>query len=172
MPLVAEHDGPVYLRISRAATISVHDSPPELEIGKGVVLRDGCDVTLVGAGAMVGRCLHAAHSLDSEGVSARVIEIHTIKPLDTQLIIDAAAETGAVVTAEEHTVVGGLGRAVAEALGEDPDVLLALAGKVSSDLQGVIRQRPQLFAELIRQLRDLPDHAVLRLVREVRDGDW
>jgi transcriptional regulator with XRE-family HTH domain len=61
---------------------------------------------------------------------------------------------------------------LAEALGEDPDVLLALAGKVSSDLQSVIRQRPQLFAELIRQLRDLPDHAVLRLVREVRDGDW
>ena len=61
---------------------------------------------------------------------------------------------------------------LAEALGEDPDVLLALAGKVSSDLQSVIRQRPQLFGELIRQLRDLPDHAVLRLVREVRDGDW
>jgi len=61
---------------------------------------------------------------------------------------------------------------LAQALGEDPDVLLALAGKVSSDLQSVIRQRPQLFGELIRELRDLPDHAVLRLVREVRDGDW
>ena len=118
VPVVAEYDGPVYLRLSRAATLPVHGQDLHLEIGKGLTLRGGNDVTLVATGSMVGRSLAAAEKLAGEGIEARVLEIHTIKPLDRDLILQAARETGALVTAEEHSVVGGLGGAVAEVLGE------------------------------------------------------
>ncbi len=116
VPVVAEYEGPVYLRLSRAATIPVHNESLQVEIGKGITLREGSDVTIVGTGSMVGRSLLAAEKLAKEGIEARVIEIHTIKPLDVNLVRQAAEETGAVVTAEEHSVIGGLGGAVAEAL--------------------------------------------------------
>jgi transketolase len=116
VPVVAEYEGPVYLRLSRATTIPVHDEGLQVEIGKGITLREGSDVTIVGTGSMVGRSLLAAEELAKEGIEARVLEIHTIKPLDVDLIRQAAEETGAVVTAEEHSVIGGLGGAVAEAL--------------------------------------------------------
>jgi transketolase len=117
VPVIAAYDGPVYLRISRAATLPVHDPGVQVTIGKGITLREGGDVTLIAAGSMVGRCLLAADQLAAQGIGARVLEIHTIKPLDTDLIVQAAADTGAVVTAEEHSVLGGLGGAVAEVLG-------------------------------------------------------
>jgi len=116
VPIVAEYRGPVYLRLSRAATIPVHDDSLQVEIGKGIMLRDGSEVTIVGTGSMVGRSLLAAEELAKEGIEARVLEIHTIKPLDVDLVRQAAGETGAMVTAEEHSVIGGLGGAVAEAL--------------------------------------------------------
>jgi transketolase len=116
VPIVAEYEGPVYLRLSRAATIPVHDDSLQVEIGKGIMLRDGSEVTIVGTGSMVGRSLLAAEELAKEGIEARVLEIHTIKPLDVDLVRQAAGETGAMVTAEEHSVIGGLGGAVAEAL--------------------------------------------------------
>jgi len=128
VPVVAEHDGPVYLRISRAVSIRAHETSPELAVGKGIVLRGGSDVTLVATGAMVGRCMRAAEALDTMGIDARVIEMHTIKPLDVELVVDAAAETGAVVTAEEHSVIGGLGGAVAEVLCERHPVPLHRVG--------------------------------------------
>ena len=128
VPIVAEHAGPVCLRISRAATLPVHDEGVRLEIGKGITLRQGGDVTLVCTGAMVGRCLLAAEKLAKEGVAARVIEIHTIKPLDVDLIWEAAEETGALVTAEEHSIIGGLGGAVAEALSAGRPVPLERVG--------------------------------------------
>jgi transketolase len=128
VPLIAQHDGPVYLRISRAATLDVHDNGVRLEIGAGLTLRQGCDLTIVCTGSMVGRSLQAADELAQQGIAARVIEIHTLKPLDTPLILQAAAETGALVTAEEHSVVGGLGAAVAEALGEGQPVPLKRVG--------------------------------------------
>lgn len=118
VPVIAEYDGPVYLRLSRAATIPVHGDGLEVEIGKGISLRQGGDVTIVATGAMVGRSMLAAGKLAEKGIDARVLEIHTIKPLDVDLICQAAAETGAIVTAEEHSIVGGLGGAVAEVLGE------------------------------------------------------
>jgi transketolase len=116
VPVVAEYEGPVYLRLSRAVTIPVHDESLQVEIGTGITLREGSDVTVVGTGSMVGRSLLAAEKLAEEGIEARILEIHTIKPLDVDLIRQAAEETGAVVTAEEHSVIGGLGGAVAEAL--------------------------------------------------------
>jgi len=116
VPAVAEYDGPVYLRVSRAAVPVLFDERHEVRIGQGVTLREGGDVTLIGTGIMVGRCLEAAEALRREGIDARVIEIHTLKPIDEGLIVQAAQETGAIVTAEEHSVIGGLGAAVAEVL--------------------------------------------------------
>ncbi len=128
VPLVAGWDGPIYLRLSRAATISVHDGLVRVAIGKGLTLRNGTDVTLVSTGSMVGRALLAAEHLAREGIDARVLEIHTIKPLDVDLIRQAAEETGAIVTAEEHSVIGGLGGAVAEALSAARPVPLERVG--------------------------------------------
>lgn len=116
VPLVAEWDGPVYLRISRGGALPAQNEHLPLQIGRGLTLRDGADVTLIATGTMVGRAILAADQLASAGVSARVLEIHTVKPLDEELILRAARETGALVTAEEHSVIGGLGGAVAEAL--------------------------------------------------------
>jgi transketolase len=128
VPLVAAYDGPVYLRLSRAATVAVHEPGQALAIGRGTVRRAGADVTLVSAGAMVGRSLLAAGELAREGIDARVLELHTIKPLDRDLILQAAEETGALVSAEEHSVVGGLGGAVAEALCDGRPVPLERVG--------------------------------------------
>lgn len=116
VPAIAEHDGPVYMRISRAAVPAVFDSTHTVQLGKGVTVRPGGDVTIVGSGSMVGRCVKAADALASQNISARVLAIHTLKPLDVELIRQAAEETGALVTAEDHSIIGGLGSAVAEAL--------------------------------------------------------
>jgi transketolase len=125
---VAEHDGPVYLRVSRAEVPVIFDERHEVHIGQGVTLWEGGDVTLIGTGIMVGRCLEAAKVLGREGVDARVIEIHTLKPIDEGLIVQAAQETGAIVTAEEHTIIGGLGAAVAEVLGSQCPVPILRVG--------------------------------------------
>lgn len=116
VPVVAEYEGPVYLRLSRAATLPVHGGDLQVEIGKGLTLREGSDVTIISTGSMVGRSLLAAEELAQQGISTRVLEVHTIKPLDADLIRQAAEETGALVTAEEHSIIGGLGGAVAEVL--------------------------------------------------------
>lgn len=114
-----EHDGPCYLRFGRYAVPVLHDPDTfTFEVGKGEVLREGTDVTIVATGLMVSMALEAADTLAAEGISARIINIATIKPLDIELLAKAARETGAVVTAEEHSVIGGLGSAVAEALSE------------------------------------------------------
>ncbi|PKO00397.1 MAG: transketolase [Chloroflexi bacterium HGW-Chloroflexi-4] len=118
VPLVAEYEGPVYLRISRGNTLPVHTLGAPLQIGKGILRREGGDVTLVATGSMVGRSLQAAELLAAQGVNARVVEIHTIKPLDVDLLVESAKLTGALVTVEEHAKIGGLGSAVAEALAE------------------------------------------------------
>lgn len=121
VPAVAEYDGPVYLRLSRAEVPVIFGDDHQVEIGKGNVLRDGPDVTLVATGVMVSRALLAAEQLKGKSVRARVLSLHTIKPLDNELILAAAQETGALVTAEEHSIIGGLGGAVTELLsGELP----------------------------------------------------
>ena len=112
-------NGPVYLRFGRMAVPVVNDAASyKFELGKGVKLADGKDVTIVATGIMVDMALEAAKVLANEGISARVINIHTIKPLDKEIIAAAAKETGAIVTAEEHNIYGGLGSAVAEAVCE------------------------------------------------------
>ena len=114
-----ETDGPFYLRFGRLAAPVINDRPDyEFKLGKGVVLREGTDVTIVATGLMVAAALDAAAELAEQGVSAEVINIHTIKPIDADLIAESAAKTGRVVTAEEHSVIGGLGGAVCEVLAE------------------------------------------------------
>ncbi|MDO4302531.1 MAG: transketolase family protein [Bacillota bacterium] len=113
----AEYVGPVYMRFGRAACPVINDRPDyKFEIGKGTVVREGKDVTIVATGICVGNALEAADMLAAEGISAEVINICTIKPLDEELIIQSAKKTGKVVTAEEHSVIGGLGSAVCDAL--------------------------------------------------------
>ena len=116
-----EYEGPVYMRFGRLA-VPVFNDPDtyEFELGKGVLLREGTDVTIVACGLMVQAALEAADTLAEKGVSAEVINIHTIKPLDEELVRASAAKTGRVVTAEEHSVIGGLGDAVLAALAENP----------------------------------------------------
>ena len=112
-----EYQGPVYLRLGRLAAPVINDRPDyKFELGKGVVLREGKDLTIVATGLMVSSALEAAESLAADGIQAKVINIHTIKPLDEELIVAAAKETGKVVTVEEHSVIGGLGSAVCDAL--------------------------------------------------------
>lgn len=114
-----EHDGPVYLRFGRLAAPVINDKPDyKFEIGKGVTLREGKDLTIIATGLCVSASLEAAEKLAADGIDAKVINIHTIKPLDEELVVAAAKETGKVVTVEEHSVIGGLGGAVAECLGE------------------------------------------------------
>ena len=114
-----EYNGPVYLRFGRLAVPVINDRPDyKFELGKGVVLREGKDVTIVATGLCVSSALEAAEKLAADGIAAKIINIHTIKPLDEELIVAAAKETGKVVTVEEHSVIGGLGSAVCDALAE------------------------------------------------------
>ena len=114
-----EHQGPVYLRFGRLAVPVInYNSDYKFELGKGVVLREGKDVTIIATGLPVSECLAAADKLAADGIDAKVINIHTIKPLDEELVVKAAQETGKVVTVEEHSVIGGLGSAVCDVLSE------------------------------------------------------
>ncbi len=122
------HYGPVYMRFGRMAVPVVNGEDYKFEMGKGVNLRDGKDVTLVANGFMVHLALEAAEKLAEEGISARVVNIHTIKPIDKDIILDAAEKTGAIVTAEEHNIIGGLGSAVAEVLCEGCPVPMLRVG--------------------------------------------
>ncbi len=113
------HNGPVYMRFGRLAVPVINDSPDySFELGKGITLKDGKDLTIIATGLCVSYALEAARRLARDGINARVINIHTIKPLDEELIIRAAKETGKIVTVEEHSVIGGLGSAVCECLSE------------------------------------------------------
>lgn len=125
----AAYDGPVYLRFGRLAVPVFNDRPDyKFEMGKGAVLREGKDLTIVATGLPVAACLEAAEKLAEDGIDAKVINIHTIKPLDEELIIEAAKQTGKVVTVEEHSVIGGLGSAVCDCLSEKAPVRVMKIG--------------------------------------------
>ena len=139
--------GPVYMRFGRFAVpnLTAEMKDYKFEIGKGVTMRDGKDVTIVATGYMVHVALDAAELLKAEGIDARVINIHTIKPLDSELLIKAARETGAIVTAEEHNIIGGLGSAVAEAVCEAAPVSVLRVGV--EDKFGKSGKVPELLSE-------------------------
>lgn len=125
---LADDGDPAYLRLVRESIPTIHDDDYVPEIGKGEVLRDGDDVTIIAHGAMVHNAIEAGELLADEGVDARVISMSTIKPLDDDLVLEAARDTGAIVTAEDHNVIGGLGSAVAELLAEERPTKLTRVG--------------------------------------------
>ena len=124
----AEYKGAVYLRLSRAPVATIFDESYDFQIGKGVQLTEGSDVTIIATGYMVQKSLEAAEKLKEKGIAARVVNIHTIKPIDSELILKCAKETGAIVTAEEHNVIGGLGSAVSEVLVKEYPVPMEFVG--------------------------------------------
>jgi transketolase len=125
---IVENKNPTFVRIGRADVPTITDPEEDFEIGKAQVIRDGTDVTLIGTGIMVSRCLLAAEELKKHKIDARVINMSTIKPLDEKTIVKAARETGAIVTAEEHSILEGLGSAVAMTLGENASVPMRRVG--------------------------------------------
>ncbi len=139
-----EHDGPVYMRFGRLAVEDVNGEDYVFEPGKGVMLADGKDVSIIATGLMVQEALKARETLAQEGISARVINIHTIKPLDEEIVAKAAKETGAIVTAEEHYVMGGLGSAVCEAVCKYAPVPVKIIG---TDRFGKSGKPAELFKE-------------------------
>ena len=139
-----EFNGPVYMRFGRLAVPVINDPKTyKFELGKGVVMRDGTDVTIVATGLMVNEAIEASKVLETEGISARVVNIHTIKPLDKELICQCAKETGVIVTAEEHSIIGGLGSAVAEAVTECCPVPVVKIGV--NDVYGYSRPAVELL---------------------------
>jgi len=157
---IVRYRGPVYVRLSRGKSPVVLDDSYSFEIGKGVVLKDGTDVSLIACGVMVYKALQAADILGKEGVSARVINISSIKPIDVDLIIRAARETGCVVTAEEHSIVGGLGGAVAEVLAENCPVPVKRVG--IEDKFGTSGD-----ADLLMEVYGLTSENIAKAAREV-----
>ncbi len=139
-----DYEGPVYMRFGRLAVDDVNCDDYKFELGKGVELRDGSDVTIIATGLMVGMALEAADVLKQEGISARVVNIHTIKPIDKEIIIKASKETGAIVTAEEHYIMGGLGSAVAEVVCENAPCPVKIIG---TDKFGKSGKPAELFEE-------------------------
>lgn len=124
----AQHKGPMYIRLGRMAVEDVYDDSYVFELGKGVLLREGRDLTIIATGLMVQEALKAYDILQAEGIGARVINIHTIKPIDRDIIIQAAKETQVLVTAEEHSIIGGLGSAVLEVLADEYPVPVKRVG--------------------------------------------
>tara|TARA_Y100000310_G_scaffold275909_1_gene292700 strand:+ start:11102 stop:12079 length:978 start_codon:yes stop_codon:yes gene_type:complete len=125
---IIKHEGPVYLRLGRAKIPTITSENQEFEIGKGTILKEGSDITIIASGIMVHKALEAAELLEQENIKAKVINIHTLKPIDKELIINSAKQTKAIITVEDHSVIGGLGSAVAEVLSENHPTKLKRIG--------------------------------------------
>lgn len=124
----AEHYGPVYIRLGKMAVPDIHDKNYKFELGKGEIIREGKDIAIIATGIMVSIALEAADKLKEEGINATVVNMHTIKPIDRELIVKVAKQNGKVVTAEEHSIIGGLGSAVCEVLSEEYPVKVKRIG--------------------------------------------
>lgn len=163
---VAEYHGPVYVRLPRLATPLVHENDNfDLKLGKGIVMREGRDLTIFACGIMVAAALEAAQELAKNGIEARVVNLHTIKPLDKELIIKCARETGAIVTAEEHSIIGGLGGAVAEVVSENHPAPLARVG--IKDVFGESGKPEELLVKYGLTAKDIVTAAKTVLKRKV-----
>jgi len=141
----AKISGPFYIRLARPNVPTVHQSSSDMHIGKAKILREGSDVTIVGCGIMVNEAMEAAEMLNKERISAEIIDSHTVKPLDAQTIVKSARKTGHVVSAEEANIIGGLGGAVAEALGEHHPTRMLRVG--IRDTYGESGEHPELLAK-------------------------
>ena len=152
-----EYNGPVYLRLGRLAVPVIFDETYKFEWGKGVQIREGSDITIVATGLMVHEAIEAHDILKEKGISARVINIHTIKPLDNEILEKAARETGAIVTAEEHNIIGGLGGAVCESLAETYPIPVLRIG--TKDKFGKSGKPPLLMEEYELTAKDIAKKA-------------
>lgn len=163
-----ETDGPVYIRLGTNREIELYEESYDFHPGKGIQLRDGTDVTLIGTGGIMADVLNAADVLEKQGVSVRVVNLHTIKPLDEEIIQTAAEETKAIVTVEEHSIYGGLGGAVAEVLAEhDVDVRFGRVGLRAFvegyGKHGELKERNKIdIAEIIRKVDNLLEYEEAR----------
>lgn len=157
----ADYEGPVYIRLGRSGVPTITDADVPFVIGKGRVMREGADVTLIGCGMMVAKALEAADVLAAEDVNAAVIDMSTIKPIDRELIVEWAKKTGAIVTAEEHNVIGGLGSAVAEVLVEE--VLVPMERVGIEDVFG----ESGTGGELVEKYRLTAEHIVEKAKRAI-----
>ncbi|QXM05323.1 transketolase family protein [Crassaminicella indica] len=129
---MAEYNGPVYARFGRAAVPVIYDEDMNFEIGKGIEVKEGKDAAIIATGIMVAEAIKAREILSKKGIEVRVIDMHTIKPIDEEILIKAAKETGAIVTAEEHNIIGGLGSAVAEVLVENYPIPMKRVGTLDT----------------------------------------
>jgi transketolase len=160
---IVAHPGPCYIRLGKAGEPNVHEGPVDFQLGRAIQLRDGKDVTLISTGGMLKAAVGVARRLAERGVEARVLSMHTLKPLDTEAVLAAARDTGAVITLEQHSIIGGLGSAVAEVLAEAPDV------KVKFKRIGL----PSAFSprvgsqQYLEAQNGLDEEGVLRVVGEV-----
>jgi transketolase len=162
LPVLAYREGPVYIRLLRRKAVSVFPADYRFTPCKADLLRDGGDVTIIAAGVCVSEALTAAERLAASGIKARVLNIHTVKPIDTEAIIQAAAETGAIVTAENHNIIGGLGSAVAEVLAEErPTPMLRIGVR---DRHGEVGRQDYLMRTLGITAADI-ENAVLSVIR-------
>lgn len=159
-----EYKGPTYIRLGRLPVSVIFDDSYKFEIGKGVTVRDGGDVTIIATGIMVEEAFAAAELLKSEGISARVINMATIKPIDKDIIVKAASETGAIVTAEEHNINGGLGSAVAEVLVENLPVPMERIG--TKDVFGCSGKPAQLMEKYELTAKDIANAAKKAISRK------
>ncbi|MBQ7046004.1 MAG: transketolase family protein [Clostridia bacterium] len=158
-----EHDGPVYIRFGRLAVPVIFGDDYKFEIGKGVELKEGNDVTIIATGLLVDEALKAYEILNQEGISARIINMPTIKPIDRDIIVKAAKETGAIVTAEEHSVIGGLGSAVSEVVGEEcPVPVLRLGVNDTFGYSGPANDLLDIFGLRASNIVELAKQAIAR----------
>jgi len=160
-------EGPVYVRLCRNPVPAVFDEPPSFRIGRGKELLPGNDLTIVAVGVMVARALEAANALRGKGVSARVLDMPSLKPIDRELLVKAARETGALVTAEEHNIIGGLGSAVAEVLVESAPMPMIRVG-----LQDCFAESGEYFALMDKYGLGVADivHAAQKVLARKLDG--
>jgi transketolase len=157
---IANYKGPVYLRLCRNEVPVLEDENRNFEIGKGILLREGSDVAILVTGILVSHALEAAEVLKREGIHARVIEIHTLKPLDEEIVIKAAKETNGIVTVEEHSIIGGLGSAVAECLAKNNPARMEMVG-----IKDTFAETGPYEALLEKYI--LSDHAIVRSCKKL-----
>ncbi|MDD5681331.1 MAG: transketolase family protein [Candidatus Omnitrophica bacterium] len=152
--------GPVYIRLGRNASPVLTEENDPFDIGKGIIVRDGRDVTIVACGQMLYEAIKAAELLSKKGINARIINLHTLKPLDEAILIKAAKETGAVVTAEEHSIRGGLGSAVSEVLSQNCPVPVKMVGLVTCSQSGSPQQLFKCFKLLAEDIAKASEAAI------------
>lgn len=153
---IAEHNGPIYFRLCRAETPIVHDDTYSFELGKGVLVRNGDDLTIIATGIMLYRAIKASEVLKSKGINARVIELHTIKPIDKEIVVKAARETGCILTCEEANIFGGLGSAVSEVISKEYPVPMDFIGvndcyAESGDYEQLLNKYGMSIEEIVKR---------------------